>query len=186
MQCSNWTYRGTLFDIFNPDPNLINLHDIANALSKDCRYGGQIPFFYSVAEHCILLASKFIEQGASMDVIRWALMHDAAEAYLRDIPSPIKARLFFSWSSDIMGTYPFEFVEDDILAAVAKRFKLPIIIPEDVLTADVAIRDEELARFAHPNACDSDFMSHHEAKKQFLALADHLGIKEVPVPKETE
>jgi uncharacterized protein len=82
------TYTGLAFWPLDPRPDEIRLVDIAHALSKLCRYGGQCLSFYSVAEHSLLVASKAPDHLKLV-----ALMHDASEAYLLDIPRPIKRHL---------------------------------------------------------------------------------------------
>ena len=47
------TYTGNHFDPINPDPELINIVDIAHALPMICRGNGQVSTFWSVGEHCI-------------------------------------------------------------------------------------------------------------------------------------
>jgi Predicted hydrolases of HD superfamily len=92
---SSWimTFTGKRFRPFDPDPAEIDIRDIAHALSHTCRYGGHTRRFYSVAEHCVLL-SRIVPADMAFD----ALMHDAAEAYLGDIPRPIKkAREMNAW-----------------------------------------------------------------------------------------
>lgn len=84
------TYTGRAFWPLKPTPDALSVIDIAHALSNQCRYSGHVQFFYSVAQHCCVLALYMQEQGHSpLDCLRM-LMHDAAEAYLVDIPRPVK------------------------------------------------------------------------------------------------
>ncbi|KKM17302.1 hypothetical protein LCGC14_1677190, partial [marine sediment metagenome] len=70
------TYTGRTLNIFTMGPNDVHVMDIAHALSNMCRYNGQVSHFYSVAEHCVLMArSKFPGDP------KWKLLHDAGEAY---------------------------------------------------------------------------------------------------------
>lgn len=73
----------------------ISLKDIAHHLTKECRYSGALPLdtHYSVANHCITLYYYCFDRGYSRDVQRAALMHDAAEAYLKDMNGVIKPYL---------------------------------------------------------------------------------------------
>lgn len=84
---------GRYFDLRNPQPEQFTLGDIAGALSKMCRFGGQIDRFYSVAEHCVRCCVQAIGDGANADVCRAALMHDAAEAFIGDVVKPLKVML---------------------------------------------------------------------------------------------
>ena len=78
------------FNFINPKPEDIHISDIANALALTCRFGGHCSTFYSVAEHSIVLAGVLEDEKASDLTVLAALLHDAEEAYLPDIPRPIK------------------------------------------------------------------------------------------------
>lgn len=67
----------------------IDIVDIAHALSMICRYTGHVNRFYSVAEHSVIMASYFVAMNCNL-AARYALLHDASEAYLTDVPSPLK------------------------------------------------------------------------------------------------
>jgi len=131
------TSTGKWFDILKPDPSLIDLQDIASALSKLCRFGGHCRQFYSVAEHSIL-ASDLMRQryGNNLTLIRWALLHDASEAYVVDIPRPAKCQLT-----------EYIRIEDGIQRAVAERFDLPWPMPEEVHEVDHDILSLELRAY---------------------------------------
>lgn len=79
------THSGARVSIIHPDPNDIKIEDIAWALAHLCRFGGHCKKFYSVAEHSLLVAS-YLHREVRVE----ALLHDAAEAYIVDIPSPLK------------------------------------------------------------------------------------------------
>jgi hypothetical protein len=91
------THLGHLIDPFDPDPTLIHLEDIAWSLSNICRFNGHSDFI-SVALHSINVA-KVIEErfNGSKEQQLAGLLHDAAEAYLCDIPTPIKMRPEFAF-----------------------------------------------------------------------------------------
>jgi hypothetical protein len=88
---------------------MISIKDIAHALSLNCRYNGHCKQFYSVAEHCVLM-SENVPSEFALD----ALLHDAAEAYLTDIPGPFKHL--------IKG---FKELEEKVLRVIYDNFKLP-------------------------------------------------------------
>lgn len=130
------TYLGVEFFPIAPRFEDIWLADLAHHLSQMCRYNGATVRFYSVAQHSVLV-SRFVEQLARQDpettgdaemLARWGLMHDASEAYVPDICSPIKR--FF---------HPFQEVEEQLLMAVAQRFELPWPVPAVVKYADKAV-----------------------------------------------
>jgi hypothetical protein len=131
-------------DIFDEDSirESIDLTVIATGLSNKCRYNGQTKEFYSVAMHCLLLASWFKQIGKP-ELIPIALMHDCAEALLPDIPAPIKDLLAIKqplgeiW---IEITH-LEFIIQDTLFA---KFGLDISLLDAIADADVAIRETEM------------------------------------------
>ena len=84
---------GCYLDLVAPQPDQFTFSDIAGALSKLCRFGGQINSFYSVAEHSFHCAHLAMLDGHSVDVQRAVLMHDAAEAFIGDIVKPLKLQL---------------------------------------------------------------------------------------------
>jgi uncharacterized protein len=79
------TYTGKQFWPLSPLPEDIVIEDIAHALSMQCRFGGHVRTFYSVAQHSVHV-SLLVEPQYAL----WGLLHDAAEAYLVDLPRPIK------------------------------------------------------------------------------------------------
>lgn len=83
------TWTGRRVYPTRPDIRSIYLEDVAHGLSNNCRYNGQSRF-YSVAEHSVHLADWCLARGLVPLVAMNALLHDAAEAYLPDVPTPIK------------------------------------------------------------------------------------------------
>lgn len=87
------TYTGRAFWPLAPTMDALSIIDIAHALSNQCRYSGHVQFFYSVAQHCCLLAAWVVNRGGSaLDALQ-ILMHDAPEAYLVDIARPVKQHM---------------------------------------------------------------------------------------------
>jgi hypothetical protein len=91
MPDTGWiqTFTGRKFYPLAPQVEDVDLRDIAHALGMLCRFGGHTHRFYSVAEHSYFMSRNML----SMDLARKALMHDAAEAYLVDVPRPLKRQL---------------------------------------------------------------------------------------------
>jgi hypothetical protein len=83
------TYTGGRFRPFEPRPADVRLLDIAAGLAHTCRFGGHCQQFYSVAQHSLHVSREFDDPRLQL----LALFHDAGEAYLGDIPRPIKAEL---------------------------------------------------------------------------------------------
>lgn len=105
------TASGKSFHFLNPQEDEICISDISNALSNLCRYSGHVNKFYSVAEHsCILADIVFMETGSKEQALS-ALLHDASEAYLVDVPRPIKPYLV-----------GYEEMEHKVQSVILKKF----------------------------------------------------------------
>lgn len=83
------TYTGKKIYLENPSVDDIDIEDIAQGLANTCRFAGQCSEFYSVAEHSIRVAIAVNNREIEFE----ALMHDATEAYIHDITSPLKSVL---------------------------------------------------------------------------------------------
>lgn len=114
------TYSGKRFDLLNPDARMVDILDIAHALSNLCRFNGHVTRFYSVAQHSVLVSSL-----AGPEHALCGLLHDATEAYVGDMVRPLKQLI-----------PNFRTFEDRIWHAVAARFGLPSILPPIVKHAD--------------------------------------------------
>jgi uncharacterized protein len=121
------TYTGKPFFPLDPSPYLIDIEDIAHSLSMLCRYNGHVRRFYSVAEHCVVLSHTVDPEHA-----RWALLHDAAEAYIGDMVWPLKEEI-----------PEFKQVEAGIMGAICARFDLDPVQPEQVTEHDRRIVIDE-------------------------------------------
>lgn len=88
MTCSH-----KMFDPLAPEKELIDITDIAHALSMLCRANGHFRSFYSVGMHSINCAKEAIARGYSRRVQLACLLHDASEAYLSDVTRPVKEEL---------------------------------------------------------------------------------------------
>lgn len=82
------TRSGRHPDFLDPRPSEIEIEDIAVALSRDCRFSGQTRESYSVAQHSVL-ASWIVPEAYALE----ALLHDATEAFIKDLPRPLKRLL---------------------------------------------------------------------------------------------
>lgn len=94
--CLNNTIKlrsGRYLDLADPRADQFDLGDIAAGLSNICRFAGQCPQFYSVAEHSVRCAAQAGADGLSIDAQVALLLHDAAEAFLGDVVKPLKIML---------------------------------------------------------------------------------------------
>ena len=87
------TYTGKHFKQTAPTPELINIPDIAHALSLICRGIGHVKTFWSVGQHCICCANEAAARGLSDRMVLAGVLHDAREGYLSDVQSPFKKTL---------------------------------------------------------------------------------------------
>ncbi|MFI3115075.1 MAG: phosphohydrolase [Clostridia bacterium] len=87
------TYSGVKFDPINPKPDMIQINDIAHALSMMCRANGHCLFFYSVGQHSINCAIEAKARNLSKKVQLACLLHDGSEAYMADVVRPYKKHL---------------------------------------------------------------------------------------------
>lgn len=171
MMC---TYMGKMINLEAPQPKDICIEDIAHALSYMCRYTGHTSKFYSVAEHCVLLSEAVNMPGTPLA----RLLHDAAEAYLGDIISPLK---------QFLPTY--QILEERMNRIIAKKYQVDFdpVKPGDttmmVIEANVLMPmgffqgfDAEQALPYLDPEIKIEGWSPEVAEKRFLARAGFLGI----------
>jgi hypothetical protein len=159
------TVSGRQFWPFDPRPEEVRIGDIAHALSMQCRFAGHCLRFYSVAEHSVLL-SRHVAPEHKL----WALLHDASEAYLMDVPRPIKPYL---------GGY--REAEDGVMRAICTRFGLDPEMPQAVAEADTRLLMDEAEQNmerpdvpwelkAPPLGVKLQYWSPEQAKGEFLSM----------------
>lgn len=95
------TYTGKYFDLLDPQPEMVWIEDIAHSLAYQCRYTGHTREFYSVAQHCVLMAESGLPGGPLK-----LLLHDAAEAYIGDIARPWKQLLQVTTPKSFYSNFP--------------------------------------------------------------------------------
>jgi hypothetical protein len=113
---------GRYFDFLDPQPDQFTLGDIAGALSKICRFGGQIERFYSVAEHLVMCDRVAERDGHHLGVRKAVLMHDATEAFCGDMVKPLKVMM-----------PEYKTVEDRVEAVIAEKFGIDFQKHRDVI-----------------------------------------------------
>jgi len=86
------TFSGEQFYPLAPDPAEVQVVDVAHGLANTCRYGGQCQVFYSVATHSRYVSRELAGEHGPL-VQLYGLFHDAAEAYVTDVPRPVKGEL---------------------------------------------------------------------------------------------
>jgi hypothetical protein len=168
------TFSGKVFYPMCPDPSLIDLHDVAHSLSMQCRFAGHVRWHFSVAQHSVLV-SKHVPP----EMARWGLLHDVTEAYLVDLPQPVK------------GCLPeYAAAEARLERAVAERFGLELPMPERVKRADLEALATEYRDLTGPGKREWESLrgvtpwpertgrwTIAHAKATFLAVAKDLKIQ---------
>ena len=175
------THSGRMVNLADVKPQDLDLGDIAHHLARVCRFGGATRRVYSVAQHCVYVARNIVTDDAR--VIRAALLHDAAEAYIGDMTSGLK-RLCPDYKR----------VEAQVESCIIARFGLAIGLDYPAIKeADLRARLSEARDLfddypraqllggegdLHPYAakCD-DTLSFDAAELEFLHLAHTLGLE---------
>lgn len=80
------TISGEPLSLIDPQPESIHLFDIAIGLSRECRFANQTINPICCAGHSM----RVMDMCKSRESKQQAYLHDAPEAYLRDIPTPVK------------------------------------------------------------------------------------------------
>ncbi len=101
----------------NDDTSQIDITDIAHALARQCRYSGHVRFHYSVGQHSLI--ASYVMPALGGDPLE-GLLHDSHEAYITDLPTPIKRVLGDVW-------YEFENkMQRKVYDAIAPQLELPM------------------------------------------------------------
>jgi 5'-nucleotidase len=133
------TVSGRRVNPFDPDPDQIDIGDIGRALANQCRFGGHCRVFYSVAQHSVIVSEIVERRGGDAEGVFAALMHDASEAYLGDMPHPVKHR-------SPLGA-AFRAAEEHLERALHDRFGIRPDVPE-IKRADRALLATERRAFS--------------------------------------
>ncbi len=119
------TASGRSWVLTAPTPDQVYWPDVAESLAKICRFNGHSTAFYSVAQHCCLVADMLPPQYRL-----YGLLHDAHESVLGDITSPVKAVL-----KNLGANGAFDYLAEITDKAVFEAAGLPAPMPEDVAAA---------------------------------------------------
>jgi hypothetical protein len=119
------TYTGKVFWPLDPRADEVDIEDIAHSLSLQCRFAGHSLWHYSVAQHSVLVAQSLQVKEYVPAVVVWGLLHDAPEAYVVDLPRPVK--------NVVQG---YREAENRVMEVIAEHFGLSLPIPDAVHLAD--------------------------------------------------
>jgi hypothetical protein len=144
------TASGKRFGFDNPDS--LSINDIAHHLSMLCRWNGATKKFYSVAEHSVLVSGECPPEFALE-----GLLHDAAEAYVGDLSTPIKIQ-----------NKAYRDLENEVARLVSVKYRLAYPWPECIHVADKALLAAEArALMAEPPGGWENFIKVAPAKVWF-------------------
>lgn len=146
------TVTGIYINVFEPTADMICIEDIAHALSFQCRFGGHLPYFYSVAQHSVFCCDQVDDEYKLA-----ALLHDASEAYLMDIPRPIKNRLT-----------NYKGIENGLMYEIANKFGFQWPLHEKVKEVDEIALQMEWSELMLLEDGDLSCMDSATAKNVFL------------------
>ncbi len=169
MSCIT-TYTGKNFDPLDVDEGLLDIKDIAHALSLMCRGNGHVQHFYSVAQHSLACAKEAKERGYSKEIILGCLFHDASEAYLSDVTRPIKKELtYYLAVEDVLQNIIWKYFIGKVLTEEDK--KLIFEIDDEMLSLELKellneeINDDYLKLKRKVNL---SFISFEQVEKEFI------------------
>ncbi len=153
-------------DPTNPDPLLINIFDIAHSLSMQCRANGHFSEFYTVAQHSIDCFLEAKARGLSRRVQLACLLHDAAEAYISDVPRSIKKHLEY-----------YQQIERRLLSTIYTKFLGSDLTPDEQRVVEKI--DDILLYYEFKK-----FMNEELGEKLYLITNPTFQVKTPPEIKE--
>ena len=142
------TMSGRRFFYDDIEASEVAINDIAHSLARLVRYCGHVNTansIYSVGQHSVLVA-QFVFQRPISGKMRWlplaALLHDAPEYVIGDMPGPLK-----KWLRNNSGI--FDKLEQEIAHHIERVYELPVDAFEHpvIKHADLAIRHNEANAF---------------------------------------
>ena len=175
MSCIK-TYTGVMFDPLIPDPQLIDIVDIAHALSMLCRANGHFRSFYSVGQHSINCMKEAKAKGYSEKVQLACLLHDASEAYLSDVTRPVKQEIpkYLEIEKPLQNIIWNKYLDETLSQ---DEYDLVFEIDDAILYHEfVALMDTQLSNTvpALTSTPELAFIGFEECEKEFLCLFRQL------------
>lgn len=170
------TYTGQKFTPLKPDATALDIRDVAHALARIGRANGHFVDFYSVGQHCLDCMHEALARGYNARYALACLLHDASEAYMSDITSPVKKHL-----------RQYIAVEDRLLDVIYQKYLPGGIRPREqrvVKEIDNAMLYHEFVHFMGERLVDEEpqlasepcfgFTSFQSIEDQYLFMFDML------------
>lgn len=148
------TNSGLYINVFETTPEMISIDDIAHGLAAQPRFAGHLDRHYSVAQHSIHSAER-----ASPKNKLAALLHDASEAYMLDMPTPIKARM-----------PEYKAYENKLMSVIALKFGFQFPFDPQIKVIDKVMVHLEWDMLMETNDKSFKCLTAIQAKKEFLRM----------------
>lgn len=113
------THSGRAVSLSEPDPATISIRDIACALSRINRFNGATVLPVTVADHSLNVMKYMALRKAPPELQMLGLLHDAHEAYLGDIISPVRREIAAHATFDVV-----QRIADRLDSAILKAFRV--------------------------------------------------------------
>lgn len=167
------TYTGLYMNVFEPTLEMIRIEDIAHALSNMPRFAGHTSEFYSVAQHCILcyyLMNLEEETEENLTLGLETLMHDSPEAYLLDMPKPIKKLL-----------PQYNLLEENMMKLIFQKFNMNYPLNPKIKQVDRIMLELEHKHFMLQSEKVFDKVyTPKQAEEEFLKIY-HMEVNKISV-----
>lgn len=157
------TFTGKDIDPLLITSDQIDIRDICVSLSRQCRFGGHSKKNYTVAQHSHWVARKIIFDTGDYDLAFAGLLHDATEAYMLDLPKPIKDEI-----------PRYSQIEDWVKCAIADKFIIHLDDFSAVKPFDEAAFEWEWERLVIANRVEVPCWSHPTSALEFKKMFRHL------------
>lgn len=155
------TNSGIFMNVFEPTADMFCIEDIAHALAAQPRFAGHLNRHYSVAQHCVLSARMAKKKNKKA-----ALLHDSTEAFILDMPSPIKARM-----------PEYKEFERKLMIAIANKFNIQFPFDKEIKKIDKIMIHIEWENLVNNNNKKFKCWSQKKAKRKFLEMFYELTAK---------
>lgn len=153
-------YQGQQITPLNLQDSMIDIVDIAVSLSREARFHGRTrgSIAYNVAHHSVLVSLHCLNFPLE------GLMHDAEEAYLKDMPRPVK-RWLENHNISVLKD-----LGDVISQKIFSRWGLKWPLPQEVKAADLLLMTTEARDLMSPLHPDW----HHTEANGYPCLKDKI------------
>ena len=152
------TNSGLYINVFDPKPEVICIEDIAHAEAAIPRFAGHLNKHYSVAQHSLMAAELATPKNRKA-----ALLHDATEAFMLDMPTPIKNQL-----------PEYKLAEDRLMAVIAEKFGIQFPFDPEIKEIDKYLVNLEWEKLVRNPDKEFKCLTAIQAKKEFLRVYNEI------------